>query len=72
MRKSNLLFTALLSGCFLIGTQAFALDRHCEEKVRKAEEKVHEAERKHGEHSRQAEKARHDLERERASCGEHH
>ena len=43
-------------------------DRRCEQQIRKAEAKLHNAERKHGEHSRQAESRRRDLENVRARC----
>jgi len=45
-------------------------DRRCEEQIRNAERKLHDAERKHGEHSRQAQSRRRDLENARARC--HH
>jgi hypothetical protein len=56
-------------------TQAFA-DEHdreakCERRIHDAENKLQDAVRKHGEHSRQAEKRRHDVEEARARC-EHH
>ena len=43
-------------------------DRKCEQRIHKAEVKLQNAERKHGDHSRQAEKARRDLEDARARC----
>ena len=45
-------------------------DRRCEEQIRNAERKLHDAERKHGEHSRQAQSRRRDVENARARC--HH
>jgi hypothetical protein len=48
-------------------------DRRCEEQIRNAEHKLHDAERKHGEHSRQVQSRRRDLENARARChrGDH-
>ncbi len=45
-------------------------DRKCERRVEKAEQKLRQAERRHGEHSRQAEHLRHELEEARERC--HH
>ena len=45
-------------------------DRRCEQQIRKAEAKLYDAERKHGEHSRQAQSRRRDLENARTRC--HH
>ena len=68
-----LVFTWLLGGA--VPAQAFDdhdrdRDRRCEQRIRNAEEKLRYAERKHGEHSRQAQKRRHDLEEARERC--HH
>jgi hypothetical protein len=74
MQKKRFFATALLAGSLVIGSvPALARDHHdkCEEKVRKAEQKLQNAQRKHGEHSRQAEQKRQELERARAHCGEH-
>jgi hypothetical protein len=43
-------------------------DRKCEQQIRNAENKLREAERRHGEHSRQAQNRRRDLENARARC----
>lgn len=43
-------------------------DRRCEQQIRNAERRLHDAERKHGEHSRQAQSRRRDLENVRARC----
>jgi hypothetical protein len=64
-------------GAFLMGASVVpsqARDNDCEQRVRKAEQNLDKAVRKHGEHSRQAEQRRRDLERERAACrgDEHH
>jgi hypothetical protein len=62
----------ILSGLMgtVIPAQAFAEDR-CERRIHEAEAKLQDAIAKHGEHSRQAEKRRHDLEEVRRHC-EHH
>jgi hypothetical protein len=53
---------------FGAGVPAQARENHerCENKVRKAEQNLRNAERKHGDHSRQAEKRRRELEHARA------
>jgi hypothetical protein len=68
---------ALIAGMILTGmlgaamsTTAVAEDR-CERRIHEAEAKLQDAIAKHGEHSRQAEKRRHDLEETRRHC-EHH
>ena len=43
-------------------------DRKCEQQIRNAENKLRDAERRHGEHSRQAQNRRRDLENARARC----
>lgn len=57
-------------GAVIPTTQAAAEDR-CERRIHEAEAKLQDAIAKHGEHSRQAEKRRHDLEETRRHC-EHH
>ena len=74
-KKIKTLFAAFVILSFLGGTipaRAFDRDddRKCEQRVRNAERKLHDAERKHGEHSRQAQARRHDLEEARERC--HH
>ena len=74
-KKAKTLIAAFVILSFLGGTiPARALDRdddrRCENQIRNAERKLHDAERKHGEHSRQAESRRRDLENARARC--HH
>ncbi len=63
---------AFLAVLLLMGSAspAFARARrkNCEEKIRRDEAHLREAVRKHGEHSRQAEKWRQQLERARANC----
>jgi hypothetical protein len=43
-------------------------ERRCEREVRKAEEHYRDAVRRHGEHSKQAEHARREVENARARC----
>ena len=43
-------------------------DERCERQIRRAEQNLHKAIRRHGEHSRQAEQRRHDLEEARERC----
>jgi hypothetical protein len=68
---------ALIAGMILTGmlgaamsTTAVAEDR-CERRIHEAEAKLQDAIAKHGEHSRQAEKRRHDLEETRRQCDHH-
>lgn len=73
LTKARTLIAGFVILSFLGGTvPARALDRDddrkCEDRIRKAEAKLHNAERKHGEHSRQAESRRHDLEEVRERC----
>ena len=64
-RKISLLgFSALL----LFGSITAAADNGCDRRIRKAEMQLQQAVQRHGEHSRQAENKRRDLERARASC----
>jgi len=75
LKKAKTLFAAFVIMSFLGGVvPARALDRDddrkCEQRIRNAERKLHDAERKHGEHSRQAQARRHDLEEARERC--HH
>ena len=72
-KKIKTLFAAFVILSFLGGTipaRAFDRDddRKCEQRIRNAERKLHDAERKHGEHSRQAQARRHDLEEARERC----
>ena len=46
-------------------------DRKCERRIHKAEENLERAVRRHGEHSRQAEARRHELEEARERCHHH-
>jgi hypothetical protein len=72
--KSKGMVVALMAAFFLTGSvvPVHAVDRDdkCERNIRRAESNLHNAVRKHGEHSRQAEKRRHELEEARERC--HH
>jgi len=72
-REKTTLLAAVFGAFLLVGSVAPALardrDDECRERIHKAEARLrHEIER-HGEHSRQAEKRRHELERARERCG---
>ena len=73
MSLTRKLSAIALSGIFLVSSatllRAEDRDDKCGERVHKAERALQNAERKHGEHSRQAEKKRHDLEEARDKCG---
>ncbi len=67
----------LLAGTFMIGSvgvlQARDRDDKCQQRVQKAERNLERDVQKHGEHSRQAEKRRRELDEARAKCGgDHH
>lgn len=74
LKKSRVLIAALMMagslGVMIPATQAVAEGR-CERRIHDAERKLQDAIARHGEHSRQAEKRRHDLEETRRHC-EHH
>lgn len=75
IQKAKALIAAIVVSVFLAGAvPARALDRDhdekCEKRIHKAEEQLSKAIRKHGEHSRQAEQRRHELEEARERC--HH
>jgi F0F1-type ATP synthase membrane subunit b/b' len=69
--KVGICTLALICALLLTPTQGQAKD-DCEKRVQKAEENLHAAERRHGEHSKQAEQRRHQLEEARGRCHEHH
>ncbi len=57
----------------VVPLQARDRDDHCRQRVQKAEGNLQNAIRKHGEHSRQAEQRRRQLEQARAACrGDQH
>ena len=63
---------ALITALMLFGSSAIAIaadrDRKCEERIHKAEDNLRRAIHRHGEHSRQAEQKRHQLEEARERC----
>jgi len=69
----KILFVPALGVFLLVGgvarTQASDNDRHCDQRIHKAEEQLRKPVDKHGEHSRQAEKRRHELEEAKRVCG---
>jgi hypothetical protein len=74
--KKTGVLAALLSGFLLLGSavpmHAFDKDdRKCERQIHNAEEALEKAVRRHGEHSRQAEQKRHQLEETRERCKHH-
>ena len=72
-RWKNFLFVPALGVLLLAGgvarTQASDNDRQCQQRIHRAEEKLRKEIDRHGEHSRQAEKRRHELEEAQRSCG---
>jgi hypothetical protein len=64
------MISLVLSGCLLGGVVPLQADRRsdCAKRIRKAEQNLDKEVRKHGEHSRQAEKRRHELEKTRENC----
>ena len=55
-------------GFFLLGTMTALAENGCERRIRNAEMHLQQAVQRHGQHSRQAETRRHELERARQSC----
>ena len=72
MRKKHAVLAAALGGFFLLSsavpTRAMDRDDKCHRRIEKAEANLQKAVRKHGEHSRQAEQRRHELEEIRERC----
>ena len=72
-RWKNILLVAASGVLLLVGgvarTQAGDSDRQCQQRVHRAEEKLRKEIDRHGEHIRQAERRRHELEEARRSCG---
>lgn len=59
----------VLAGLLLVGGAARTRScNNCEQRIHKAEENLDRAIRRHGEHSREAERHRHELEEARRSC----
>jgi hypothetical protein len=75
LSKTKLWIAAFIALSFLASTipaRAFDRDDHrCERRIHRAEENLDRAVRKHGEHSRQAEQRRHELEEAREHCRHH-
>ena len=74
VKRGKITLLAVVFGAFLLvggvaPTLAGDRDHECRERIRKAELKLRREIERHGEHSRQAEKRRHELERERERCG---
>ena len=72
MKEKTGVLAVILAAFFLFGSAppARALDRDdkCERRIHRAEENLEKAIRRHGEHSRQAEQRRHQLEEVRERC----
>jgi hypothetical protein len=74
VKRGKITLLAAVFGAFLLvggGAPIVAGDRDngCRERIQKAEEKLRHAIDRHGEHSQQAEKRRHELEKVRERCG---
>ena len=69
----TILLAAVFGACLLVGGVAPARagdrDHECRERIHKAEAKLRREIDRHGEHSRQAEKRRYELERALERCG---
>jgi hypothetical protein len=68
MRKKIRLIAVLLGGFLLAGTATPSVAASCEDRVRKAQENLQRERDRHGEHSKQAEAARRNLEKEQKNC----
>ena len=72
MPRNLKVFAALITALIFVGSSANAIaadrDSKCEQRIHKAEDNLQKAIRKHGEHSRQAEQKRHQLQEARESC----
>ncbi len=68
--RQTTLISLVLSGCLLGGLVPLKADQRsdCEKRIHKAEQRLDKEIRKHGEHSRQAEKRRHELREAREQC----
>jgi hypothetical protein len=75
-RCKNILFVAALGVSLLTGgvtlIQAADHDSDCRKRIHHAEENLRKAVERYGEHSRQADKRRHDLEEASRGCGDEH
>jgi hypothetical protein len=76
MTRRHGILAAVLAAFFLLAgaapTQALDRDDKCERRVQKAEANLQRAIRRHGEHSRQAEQKRRQLEETRERCHHDH
>jgi uncharacterized protein YlxW (UPF0749 family) len=78
MLRNKVLATAMIGAMLTVGgvvpSQASDHNNKCEQRVRKAEKNLDKEVKKHGEHSRQAEQRRRDLQQAREQCrgNEHH
>lgn len=73
--KSKVLAVALIAFALIIGTvpaRGDDRDEKCERRIHKAEENLERAVHRHGEHSRQADQRRHQLEEVRERCHHNH
>ncbi len=71
-RIIRILCVGLLAMVGLVGSSMPArADDKCDRDIHKAEQRLRDAVDKHGEHSKQAEKRRHELEDARHRCGYH-
>ena len=73
LQKSKIFVSAIVIAVFLAGAVPLrAVDhdghRKCEQRIHNAEARLQNAIRRHGEHSRQAEKRRRELEEVREHC----
>ena len=70
-RCKIILFVATLGVWLLVApTPACDHDRECAKRIQRAEERLRKEIDRHGEHSRQAEEKRHELEEVRRACRE--
>jgi hypothetical protein len=66
----SLQLVPVLAALLLVGGAARTRScNNCEQRIHRAEGNLRKAIRRHGEHSRQAERRRHELEEARRSCG---
>ena len=72
MFRLSRFLAVLITAAMILGSSAIASavdrDSKCEQRIHKAEDNLQKAVRKHGEHSRQAEQKRHQLEEARERC----
>jgi translation initiation factor 2B subunit (eIF-2B alpha/beta/delta family) len=72
MFRLSKFIAVLIAAAMILGSSSLATavdrERKCEQRIHKAEDNLQKAIRKHGEHSRQAEQKRHQLEEARERC----